>query len=80
MINVFFLISNQVEGFIPQTFVTKSQIASLNDKNIRLQSSLSNAIAPSVSGEELEMILTDFEQPLVVDAYATWCVSSFYVG
>lgn len=29
--------------------------------------------APSVTGEELEIMLTEFEQPLVVDAYATWC-------
>mmetsp|Transcript_63639 Transcript_63639/g.183063 ORF Transcript_63639/g.183063 Transcript_63639/m.183063 type:complete len:172 (+) Transcript_63639:62-577(+) len=26
-----------------------------------------------VSGEELEMMLTEWDQPLVVDAYATWC-------
>lgn len=25
-----------------------------------------------VSGEELEIMLQDLEQPLVVDAYATW--------
>ena len=29
--------------------------------------------APLVSGEELELILTELEQPLVIDAYATWC-------
>lgn len=29
---------------------------------------------PLVSGEELELILTDLEQPLVIDAYATWSV------
>lgn len=28
--------------------------------------------APLVSGEDLEMMLADFEQPLVIDAYATW--------
>jgi hypothetical protein len=28
--------------------------------------------APMVSGEELEMMLTEWDQPLVVDAYATW--------
>lgn len=28
--------------------------------------------APLVSGEELEKMLTDWEHPLVVDAYATW--------
>merc|ERR1740117_2411821 len=30
--------------------------------------------AVTVNGEALEMILQDWEQPLVVDAYATWCV------
>lgn len=29
---------------------------------------------PLVSGEELEVILTDLEKPLVIDAYATWSV------
>jgi hypothetical protein len=27
-----------------------------------------------VSGEELEMMLQEWETPLCVDAYATWCV------
>merc|ERR1712194_328858 len=29
--------------------------------------------APTVNGEELETILQEWDQPLVVDAYATWC-------
>jgi thiol-disulfide isomerase/thioredoxin len=29
--------------------------------------------APLVTGEELEMMLTEWDTPLVVDAYATWC-------
>ena len=28
--------------------------------------------APLVSGESLEMMLQEWDQPLVVDAYATW--------
>jgi hypothetical protein len=28
--------------------------------------------AKLVSGEELEVMLTEWDQPLVVDAYATW--------
>lgn len=28
--------------------------------------------APLVSGSELEVMLTDWDEPLVVDAYATW--------
>ena len=30
--------------------------------------------APMVTGEQLEIMLTDWDEPLVVDAYATWCV------
>jgi hypothetical protein len=30
------------------------------------------AEAKLVSGEELEVMLTEWDQPLVVDAYATW--------
>lgn len=29
--------------------------------------------APIVTGEQLEMMLTEWDEPLVVDAYATWC-------
>jgi len=29
--------------------------------------------APQVNGEELETMLQEWDQPLVVDAYATWC-------
>lgn len=29
--------------------------------------------APLVTGEELELMLTEWEEPLVIDAYATWC-------
>jgi len=29
--------------------------------------------APKVSGEQLEMMLQEWETPLVIDAYATWC-------
>eukprot|EP00536_Pseudo-nitzschia_multiseries_P012500 jgi/Psemu1/208871/e_gw1.481.20.1 len=29
--------------------------------------------APKVSGEELEVMLQDWDTPLVIDAYATWC-------
>jgi len=29
--------------------------------------------APMVTGEELELMMTDWDEPLVVDAFATWC-------
>jgi hypothetical protein len=28
--------------------------------------------APMVTGEELELMLTEWDEPLVIDAYATW--------
>ena len=31
-----------------------------------------DAKAPMVTGEELELMLTEWDQPLVIDAYATW--------
>ena len=34
----------------------------------------SDTVAKSVTSEELEIMMTDFEQPLVIDAYATWYV------
>eukprot|EP00977_Amphora_coffeiformis_P015578 scaffold4562_cov178-Amphora_coffeaeformis.AAC.7 len=30
-------------------------------------------VAKQVTGEELEMMLTEWDKPLVIDAYATWC-------
>ena len=31
--------------------------------------------APNVNGEELELMLQEWDTPLVIDAYATWYVS-----
>jgi hypothetical protein len=31
-------------------------------------------VAVSVSGEQLELMLQEWDQPLIVDAYATWYV------
>lgn len=33
--------------------------------------------APMVSGSELEVMLTEWDTPLVVDAYATWYVMAY---
>ena len=37
-----------------------------------MTSSKEEKLAKQVTGEELEIMLTEWEQPLVVDAYATW--------
>lgn len=39
----------------------------------QLQMAEEGKAAPMVSGEELEAMLQEWETPLVVDAYATWC-------
>lgn len=43
--------------------------------NVRARSTKLDAekIAKDVTGEELEVMLQEWEQPLVLDAYATWC-------
>merc|ERR1711935_1100413 len=36
--------------------------------------------APNVNGEELELMLQDWDTPLVIDAYATWCGPCLLMG
>ena len=52
-------------GFVPQGAFMRplSKLAMAEGEDVA---------APLVSGEELEVMLTEFDQPLVVDAYATW--------
>ena len=45
---------------------------SLKTRSSKLYMAEEDKAAPLVSGEELEMILTEWDEPLVVDAYATW--------
>ena len=60
ILSISFLIS--VSGFAPTPL-----------KSVRSRSSLSaDKAAKEVTGEELELMLEDWEQPLVLDAYATW--------
>ena len=39
-----------------------------------LNASTDEKAAIEVTGEELEVMLTEWDTPLLVDAYATWCV------
>lgn len=57
-----------VSGFAPLSLFNSPKISS------PLFMAEDEKAAPLVSGEELEMMLTEWEQPLVVDAYATWYV------
>jgi hypothetical protein len=53
-------------AFVPQFAFTKSPTA--------LFSSESAVEAPSITGEELEVMMSEWDTPLIVDAYATWFV------
>ena len=55
------------EAFVPSPYSGRARRSSVS-----LFASSETKAAPIVSGEELEKLLTDLDQPLVVDAYATW--------
>jgi len=40
--------------------------------NLSLSTSTEEKAAQEVNGEDLELMLTEWDTPLVVDAYATW--------
>lgn len=62
---LFSLLTLVAHAFVaPRTAFRSSRLAATEEK-----------AAPIVTGAELEMMLEDWEAPLVVDAYATWCVS-----
>lgn len=44
----------------------------VHDRKVTTLLASGDEYAPSITGAELEVLLTDFETPLVVDAYATW--------
>ena len=51
-------------GIQSPNFISTKRTSSLNAEE---------AIAKSVTGGELEVMLQDWDMPLVLDAYATWC-------
>jgi thiol:disulfide interchange protein len=53
-------------AFVPHFAFTKPQTARF--------SSESAVEAPSITAEELEVMMSEWDTPLIVDAYATWCV------
>lgn len=69
MINFTFFLAILVasNAFVPHLAFTKSSTA--------LFSSESAVEAPSITGEELEVMMSEWDTPLIVDAYATWFVS-----
>ena len=63
--------------FLPGStaFVPSSRWSSNCRQSTSLFAEEGAVAGPLVSGEELEMILTELEKPLVIDAYATWSVA-----
>lgn len=56
-------------AFVPFVARTKQSTA--------LFSSESAVAAPSITGEELEVMMSEWDSPLVIDAYATWYVVGY---
>jgi len=58
---------------------TTAGISKINDirytsSQLQMVDDTKDKLAKMVSGEELETMLQEWDQPLVVDAYATWYV------
>jgi hypothetical protein len=65
--------STTTEAFITASF-SRSSASSLQRLNMAASEEGVDKAAPIVTGEELEKLLTEWDTPLVVDAYATWSV------
>mmetsp|Transcript_15899 Transcript_15899/g.28905 ORF Transcript_15899/g.28905 Transcript_15899/m.28905 type:complete len:180 (-) Transcript_15899:111-650(-) len=66
--------SSVVQGFAPPSAQRPSFTATTRSHPISaLHSVAEDKAAPLVTGEELELMMTEWDEPLVVDAYATWC-------
>lgn len=68
--------SRAIVGSSSLARVPPSSSSSSSSSTVRLAATEEKA-APLVSGADLEVMLTEWDQPLVVDAYATWCVCFF---
>jgi hypothetical protein len=57
-----------------QAFVSNPSAAPFVGSRTRLFAgeAAADKAAPMVTGAELEIMLTEWEEPLVIDAYATW--------
>jgi hypothetical protein len=65
--------SSVVQGFAPPSAQRPSFTATTRSHPISaLHSVAEDKAAPLVTGEELELMMTEWDEPLVVDAYATW--------
>jgi len=41
--------------------------------DVAMRATAEEKAAPLVTGAELEVMLTEWDEPIVIDAYATWC-------
>ncbi|GKZ00694.1 hypothetical protein MPSEU_001021500 [Mayamaea pseudoterrestris] len=73
VLQVLLLCSVAANGFVTLQSPSAKQRISTNRQFFAASSSEDTKAAPLVSGEELEVMLQEWELPLVVDAYATWC-------
>jgi hypothetical protein len=55
---------------VASAFVVPNQ--AVHRRSMSLFAATEEKAASLVSGEELEMMLQELDQPLVIDAYATW--------
>eukprot|EP00568_Trieres_chinensis_P013599 CAMPEP_0183306362 /NCGR_PEP_ID=MMETSP0160_2-20130417/10802_1 /TAXON_ID=2839 ORGANISM="Odontella Sinensis, Strain Grunow 1884" /NCGR_SAMPLE_ID=MMETSP0160_2 /ASSEMBLY_ACC=CAM_ASM_000250 /LENGTH=177 /DNA_ID=CAMNT_0025469717 /DNA_START=53 /DNA_END=586 /DNA_ORIENTATION=+ len=61
-------------AFVPARVGRESAFSARSARRgMTVQRATEEKAAPMVTGEELEIMLTEWDQPLVVDAYATWC-------
>eukprot|EP00549_Striatella_unipunctata_P021087 CAMPEP_0118703686 /NCGR_PEP_ID=MMETSP0800-20121206/18724_1 /TAXON_ID=210618 ORGANISM="Striatella unipunctata, Strain CCMP2910" /NCGR_SAMPLE_ID=MMETSP0800 /ASSEMBLY_ACC=CAM_ASM_000638 /LENGTH=158 /DNA_ID=CAMNT_0006605305 /DNA_START=83 /DNA_END=559 /DNA_ORIENTATION=- len=70
---------NESYAFAP-TFAARRQLLQTSLNAAEKEETAEAVAAPLVSGEQLEVLLTDWETPLVVDAFATWCGPCLMMG
>jgi hypothetical protein len=72
-ISCLFLLALQVQAFVSNPsapFVASRSTA--GSTRLFAGEDTKDKAAPMVTGAELEIMLTEWEEPLVIDAYATW--------
>ena len=66
-----FFAANVTNGFTSPFVNSRNSVAFATRADTSLNAE--DKVARDVSGEELEIMLTEWDQPLILDAYATWC-------
>jgi hypothetical protein len=69
------LTAAQVQAFVSNPLAAPfigSRVGSATNTRLFAGEAAADKAAPMVTGAELEIMLTEWEEPLVIDAYATW--------